>query len=431
MACYNQGMRFTVTCACGKKLAAHDEQIGKRAKCPQCGQILRITRPSPQPAHQTKEAETLVGDQHNTPGFSPESSAAPLYDGRPLEHWFDLLSSADANERRRAAEVLSGVGPEAASDVPRLAARSASPHVLVRHWATVCLGQIGPAAAPALETLLARLNDEQPLVRDKAAHAIGQVIPGAAAFVPRLLRELNRKDADQHQAIEVFRRDLKTAGISRFRFWACTCGRVYIKLDLEQRLRGMVEAPHELDWDASRTCAQCGTQYHDRDIYAGKHDVPEPYWPKLRAKFGNQLAVSDDLFDDTKLDAGYRISDDPSGAEHSGLPSPSAFSLNMETAFAGDMTDGYAVADAPATAPLYTLHAARTATTTEPELVPGAIVSETGKYKCKVCAKRRLSSAAEQNNALVRDSVILPFRSGKTFSECPRCGELTEWEFLR
>lgn len=423
-------MRFTVTCACGKKLAARDEQIGKRAKCPQCGQILRIAAPATQPASPTKAAETFTGAEHHTPAIPPEDATAPLYDGQRLEHWLDLLASADANDRRKAAEVLGGVGPEAAVELPTLVAYSTRPHILVRHWATVCLGQIGPAALGALEPLLARLNDEQPLVREKAAQAIGQIVPGAAAFAPRLLRELNRKDADHTQAIEVFRRDLKTAGISRLRFWACKCGRVYIKLDLEQRLRRIIEAPHELNWDATRTCGQCGAQYHDREIYAGKHDVPETYWSKLRAKFGKQLAVSDDLFDETKQEAGYRINEDATTTESSALPGSSPFSLNMETVFSSDMNDGYALAETPAPAPLYERHIARTSGPAEPELVPGATVPETGKYKCKTCAKRRLSNPAEAN-ALVRASVILSFRSGKTFSECPNCGDLTEWEFIR
>lgn len=423
------GMQFTVTCSCGKKLAARDEHVGKHAKCPQCGQRLLIAPPTQHQTPATEAAETVAKSGRQTLAPPPGSATAPMYDGWPLEHWFDLLPSADANERRKAAEVLSGVGPEAAAELPSLIARTAWPHVLVRHWATVCLGQIGPEANAALEALLARLEDEQPLVHEKAAQAIGQVVPGAAAFVPRLLRELNRKDADHNQAIEVFRRDLKTAGISRFRFWACTCGRVYIKLDLEERLRKAVESPHEIDWEGSRACGHCGKKYEDRDVYAGKYDVPELFWAKLRAKFGDHLRVSDDLFDESKQDAGYRISEEPGAAEQRGMPSPASFSLNMETPFSAAKGEGYALAEALTTAPHYDLHAARAAATTKAELVPGGTVPETGKYKCKTCAKRRLSSAAEAS-APVRASVVMPFRSGKAFSECPHCGDLTEWELL-
>lgn len=423
-------MQFTVTCACGKKLAAREEHVGKRAKCPRCGQLLLIARPAGQRSPQNQASDTLTGGEHHTPGAAPESPAAPRYNGQLLEHWFNLLTAADANDRRQAAEVLGGVGPEAVGEINMLIAHTARPHVLVRHWATVCLGQIGPQAKDALDALLARLQDEQPLVREKAAHAIGQVIPGGAAFVPRLLGELNRKDADHSQAIEVFRRDLKTAGISRFRYWACACGRVYIKVDLEERLRNMVEAPHEMDWTAVRACAQCGAKYEDRDIYDGKYDVDEPYWPKLRVKFGNQLALSDDFFDETKQDVGYRLSNG-SAAEQLGMPSPAVFSLNMETAFAVETNDGYALAAAPVAAPpLYERLAARVAAPKKPEWVPGGTVPETGKYKCVSCAKRRLSGTVD-TNALVQPSVIVAFRAGKEFTECPRCGELTEWERVR
>lgn len=414
-------MQFTVTCSCGKKLAARQEHIGKRAKCPACGQMLLIARP---PTSVRAPPETVEASAGKTLD-APSQPTLPLYDGHGLDHWFDLLTSADPNERRKAAEILSGVGPEAVGELSTFVSRSASPHVLVRHWATVCLGQIGPAAKEALEALISRLDDEQPLVREKAVRAIEQVLPDAWPFLPRLARELNDKQSDRTQAIEVFRRDLKTAGVSRFRFWACTCGRVYIKLDLDERLRRMVAAPQEVDWEGTRACGHCGARYDDRDIYSGKHDVSEPHWPKLRAKFGKQLSVPDDFFDDRKEDEGYRISDDAAATDLATMPSPGAFSLALDTIVTTESEKGYAIADAPTAVPSYSV--AKEAV----ELVPGANVPKTGKYKCRSCSKKRLSQPVQPSEpALVQASVVMPFKSGKTFGECPKCGDLTEWELL-
>ncbi|MGH7136797.1 MAG: HEAT repeat domain-containing protein [Pirellulales bacterium] len=385
--------------------------------------MLLIAQPQTPGASVEAPAETVAAGAGKTLVESPSRPTSLVYDGHGLEHWFDLLASPDPNERRKAAEVLSGVGPEAASELSTLISRSTAPHILVRHWATVCLGQIGTAAKEAIDALMSRLDDEQPLVREKAVQSIEQVLPEARPFLPRLQRELNAKDADRAHAIEVFRRDLKTAGVSRFRFWACTCGRVYIKLDLDERLRKMVAAPHEVDWEGMRACGHCGARYADRDVYAGKYDVPEPHWPKLRAKFGKQLSVPDDFFDDAKQDAGYRISDEAFPTDLAGMPSLGAFSLALDTIITTESEKGYAIAAAPAAMPIGAQGVAKE----EVELVPGATVPKTGKYKCRTCSKKRLAKPGQPSEpSLVQASVVMPFKSGKTFSECPKCGDLTD-----
>jgi hypothetical protein len=435
-------MAFTVTCPCGKKLAARPEHVGKRAKCPACGKMLLIASvgaPAPStapslatalPGSSMPGADTVMPSGNKTVVNAPHTDAG--FDGQTLEHWLDLLASSDPAERRKAADVLAAVGPEAAGELRLLVTRTRSPHVLVRHWATACIGQIGAVAKDALEPLLERLEDDQPLVREKAAKSLERVVPGSEAFVSRLLRELNDQDAAHRSAaIEVFRRDLKTVGVSRFRFWACACGRVYIKLDLQDRLRKLLNAPDELSWEGRRACGQCGASYEDRDIYAGRYDVAKPYWPKLWSRFGKQLSVPDDFFDESTQDAGYRISYSAMG-DLPGMASPGAFSLALDTVLSPDGDqEGYAIADAPST-PLYGVLGARHAESKRPELVPGATVLESGKYKCTSCTKRRLSTPPEGVAAkpVVRASVVMPFKAGKSFGECPKCGELTEWEFL-
>ena len=409
-------MPFTVTCSCGKKLSAREEHIGKRAKCPQCGQTFKIVPPPKE-----KAAESVA-----------PTATAPLYDGQRVEHWLDLLASPNADDRRKAADVLAGVGPEAATELATFVARCGSDNVLARHWAVVCLGQIGTAATDALPALLERLTDEQPLVREKAAKAIEQAMPDVKPFVPHLIRGLNDKDAERRAAaIELFRRNLRTAGISRFRFWACTCGRVYIKLDLDQRLRKMAAEPDEVRWEGTRKCGQCGAQYDDREIYAGKYDVPEPHWAKLRSKFGQELTVPDDLLADAPAEAGYRISDKPQANDAlPAIASLAPFSIALESPLGLEGDQGYAIAEAPSPPPLYGVLGSQPGAAELDEFVPGAEVQRSGKYKCTACGKKRLSSAADASKPPARASVVMQFKAGKTFTECPHCGELTEWEWL-
>ncbi len=413
-------MPFTVTCTCGKKLSAREEHVGKRAKCPQCGQMLLIAPKSPAKAPMPAA----------TPTTGETASAAPANDVHGVGHWLELLASEDPVKRKKAANHLAGVGPEAASQLPVLVQHSTSENMLVRHWAVACMGQIGPAAKDAVGALLDRLADEQPLVREKAARAIEHVMAEAKPFVPALLHGIQEKDDDRRgAAIELFRRNLKTAGISRFRFWACTCGRVYIKVDLDQRLRKMVDAPEEVSWEGKRSCSQCGAHYFDREVYAGKYDVAEQYWARLQSKFGQQLSLPEDFLADAQEGAGYRISDDgrPHEAELN-MPSMAPFSLALESpSLEGEQ--GYAIA-AEAAPPVYGVMGQQQAKAVE--LVPGVEVNKSGKYKCTSCAKKRLSAARETSAGSTppRASIVMQFKAGKTFTECPNCRDLTEWEWL-
>jgi hypothetical protein len=373
-----------------------------------------------------------------SPGKEPKTAAAPSgaastappHDVHGVGHWLDLLTSDDPVKRKKAADHLTAVGPEAANELPVLVQRSTSENVLVRLWAVSCLGQIGPAAKEALAAILDRLADEQPLVREKAARAIEHAAPEAKPFVPALLHGLDEKDDGRRAAaVELFRRNLKTARISRFRFWACSCGRVYIKVDLGGRLRKMADAPEEVSWDGKRSCGQCGAHYDDREIYAGKHDVPEQYWARLRSKFGKHLILPDDFLAADREDASYRISDDarPHEAEVN-LESLAPFSLALESpALEGEQ--GYAIAAEPP--PVYgVLGQQRQAKAVE--LVPGVEVAKSGKYKCTSCAKKRLNAAREASAGSTppRASIVMQFKAGKTFTECPNCRDLTEWEWL-
>lgn len=344
-------MSINVVCLCGKKLVAKDEQAGLRAKCPACGKTVQVPRPAAPPAAAPPPATQQPAVQPpaaQTPGVPP-----PLYEGQPLSHWFDSLQDIDPMQRRKATEVLTALGPEASADLPLLIERLAAEHVLARHWAIVCLAQLAAAARSALEPLLDRLTDPEPLIRQKAAWAAGAVLPEAQPFVAALLRDLNHKAPEvRAAAIERFRRDLKTAGVSRFRYWACSCGRVAVKGDLEERLRRMADAPDQVSWQGEIVCTKCRSRYALRDVYAGKFDVPEKYWSKLRAKYGDCLRVPDDFFGDARSappDSGYRILDDSQpGGSVEDEPSLTPFSAPLlKEAFDETSDNSYKIADEP------------------------------------------------------------------------------------
>ena len=43
------GDKISVQCACGKKLKAPASAVGRKAKCPACGNVLTIEPPPPPP----------------------------------------------------------------------------------------------------------------------------------------------------------------------------------------------------------------------------------------------------------------------------------------------------------------------------------------------------------------------------------------------
>jgi hypothetical protein len=141
------------------------------------------------------------------------------------------------------------------------------------------------------------------------------------------------------------------------------------------------------------------------------------------------LILPDDFLAADREDASYRISDDarPHEAEVN-LESLAPFSLALESpALEGEQ--GYAIAAEPP--PVYgVLGQQRQAKAVE--LVPGVEVAKSGKYKCTSCAKKRLNAAREASAGSTppRASIVMQFKAGKTFTECPNCRDLTEWEWL-
>jgi len=433
-------MSITVTCHCGKKLQSRDEHAGMRAKCPACGAILLI----PKPAVPAPKVETSVKAEPATAPLTtaPHASSAPaglLYEGKRVSDWLESLRVSDPVQRRHAAEVLAQVGAEAKAELPAFVERLKADHVLVRHWAITCLKQLGPAAADAVEPLVEVLSDEQPLLREEAARALALVVPGGDRFLPRLLKGLNEKKSDARRAaIECFRRDLRTAGVSRRRFWMCSCGSVFEKEDLEQQIKNLGGAISAVAWHGARKCKKCGKQYATADVFAGKHDVPDKYRAKLAARFGERIDLPEDLLADAPTkDLGYQIHEGPATAETAEVPSNTPFSIQLPEPAASDAMQGYAIAASPVHKPnpskLQEVEPA------QESLTPGVKVPTTGKYRCTACNKVRISESRSGTLAGAsgiskggepKPRIIKPFKAGKSFTECPNCGELTEWELL-
>lgn len=77
--------------------------------------------------------------------------------------------------RRRAAEVLGDIGPQAGAAAPALAHALSADDALVRYEAATALSRMGRAARPAVLALGAALaRDPSPAVRLRAAEALGQ-----------------------------------------------------------------------------------------------------------------------------------------------------------------------------------------------------------------------------------------------------------------
>ena len=422
-------MSISVICQCGKKFQAKDEHAGLRAKCPVCGQPLTIPKPG-----ETKTAAptapqaqpSAAAATRQAPNTVAAASSPPAYEGKRVGDWLDLLQVDDAASRKHAAEVLSTIGPEAGTELSVFIERLEAEHVLLRHWAVTCLERIGPAARGAVDALVKRLDDEEPLIREKSATALESIEPACAAFVARLRRGLTNKDASKRSsAVVTFRREMKTLGISRCRFWACGCGSVYEKDDLEERLKLLADGA-DVKWDGTRGCKKCGKSYALRDLYGGKHDVPQKFWPQLVKRFGNRVQVPDDLLADASEEqTGYSLSDSQMFDALSVVMPGGSSSMPVIPASSAD--DGYALA-----APVQVHHAPAPADAeTDDELVPGAVVPKSGQYKCTACHKVRMSESKSGLKLAVQPKTVLKyFKAGKTFAECSHCGDLTEWQFV-
>ncbi len=68
-------MAISATCDCGKTVRAPDHAAGKKARCPACGNVLRI--PMPHGSNATPAPRTSQSAAHSTPATRAPTAAAP------------------------------------------------------------------------------------------------------------------------------------------------------------------------------------------------------------------------------------------------------------------------------------------------------------------------------------------------------------------
>ena len=128
-----------------------------------------------------------------TPVATPEPTPAPARPAEPAAPAVDpevqrlvaALGDRDPAARRRAAQDLASLGPEAAPALAALTAALGDRTPDVRLRAAEALGRIGPAGRPAVPALAQALRDADPMVRAEAAKTLGLMADAAApAAVP-------------------------------------------------------------------------------------------------------------------------------------------------------------------------------------------------------------------------------------------------------
>lgn len=97
---------------------------------------------------------------------------------KPFQEW-DMPETA--------AQALGRIGEAA---VPQLTLALSDPNPLVRKRAADVLARIGPDAKDAVPALIRSLGDRDEKVRKAATRALGEIGPGAAEAVPRLIEAL-------------------------------------------------------------------------------------------------------------------------------------------------------------------------------------------------------------------------------------------------
>ncbi|MEQ8789096.1 MAG: HEAT repeat domain-containing protein [Pirellulaceae bacterium] len=136
--------------------------------------------PTPDPSNiQLVTATQSLADTLRT----PPATTPPI---EPYQEW-DMPETA--------AKALGRIGRAA---VPQLAQALSDPNPLVRKRAADVLARIGPDAKDAVPVLIRTLGDRDEEVRKAATRALGEIGPGAAEAVPRLieaLREPQRIDS--------------------------------------------------------------------------------------------------------------------------------------------------------------------------------------------------------------------------------------------
>jgi hypothetical protein len=117
----------------------------------------------------------------------PTSTVAQASFGEPLVEAVPIKPYAQWTEQEAAADALGRIGPAA---VPALIEALRSPEAPVRRKAAEVLGRMGPDAKQATPELIRLLDDSDEEVRKAATRTLGRIGPPASDAVPALMRSL-------------------------------------------------------------------------------------------------------------------------------------------------------------------------------------------------------------------------------------------------
>ncbi|MGA2066615.1 MAG: HEAT repeat domain-containing protein [Thermoguttaceae bacterium] len=110
----------------------------------------------------------------------------PALLGRGLSSWINDLSDSNPETRKKAASVLTVLGPQAKSAVPALTKALADRDPYVRQYSAYALGRIAGNDAAVATALRGLLSDSEWFVRSRAAEAVSHLGPASRAALPDL-----------------------------------------------------------------------------------------------------------------------------------------------------------------------------------------------------------------------------------------------------
>ena len=152
-----------------------------------------LATPTPTPAAPTRGR---LRSPPRSPPPRPRARAAPAVPAvdPEVQRLVAALADTDPAARRRAAQDLAALGPEAAPALTALTAALGDRTPDVRLRAAEALGRIGPTARPAVPALAQALHDADPMVRGEAAKSLGLMAEAAAPAAARLGEALASPD---------------------------------------------------------------------------------------------------------------------------------------------------------------------------------------------------------------------------------------------
>jgi HEAT repeat protein len=106
------------------------------------------------------------------------------------------LKEGDKDQRKKAAESIEKLGPDAKAAVPALGEALKDQEPDVRYSAAQALGRMGPEARGAVAALSELLKDTNKDIRQSSAWALGRIGPEAKEAAPALLETLKDQDKD-------------------------------------------------------------------------------------------------------------------------------------------------------------------------------------------------------------------------------------------